>query len=530
MVKTNLVMPNSLLDVDINSHVEVKNPLRYPKRYLGSKEEKQKQIAEDLANDDISTDEEFTKLENDVRKRRLDEFLGNDSGSDKEFLISKYPSLINPSESETEDRMCNNKRKKKYQKKISSKSDLEDKNSSTLKNQAPQNSLPIVTENTSSQVIFDESKKIPDMCDENPDHVKVSAKRMLNFSNEDSGNLPGIIMFTMISEDLFSERMISLENGKKLLIHMEDKTAFIKHEIKYDNLVFHSEGVTSGPHAVLSFEKGQFYLNDLNSNTGTYLDKNKMKPNSRCLLHSGQYVNFGNDVTAKIKILSPHNSEQITIEKSPLPLLSNKMKSKDTRSKEDEIPLTDSGFIIFHPATEDSKFDFVKRQICLKSSQSMEIFRFDPMDHFRKLANENNLVFFCPKLSRKHATLYFDNENFYISDHSTNGTSITNAEGTKVLLEKKQKYIIHSGDVVSFGDHICDAINARIEIKDQKRKTVSEKFEVAKKIRMESSNPINNNSLENNNSIEDQTSTDTKSGNEEKIINTEEPSTVRAPL
>ena len=138
---------------------------------------------------------------------------------------------------------------------------------------------------------------------------------------------------------------------------MEDKTAFIKHEIKYDNLVFHSEGVTSGPHAVMSFEKGQFYLNDLNSNTGTYLDKNKMKPNSRCLLHSGQYVNFGNDVTAKIKILSPHNSEQITIEKSPLPLLSNKMKSKDTRSKEDEIPLTDSGFIIFHPATEDSKFD-----------------------------------------------------------------------------------------------------------------------------------------------------------------------------
>ena len=87
MVKTNLVMPNSLLDVDINSHVEVKNPLRYPKRYLGSKEEKQKQIAEDLANDDISTDEEFTKLENDVRKRRLDEFLGDDSGSDKETLV-----------------------------------------------------------------------------------------------------------------------------------------------------------------------------------------------------------------------------------------------------------------------------------------------------------------------------------------------------------------------------------------------------------------------------------------------------------
>ena len=107
----------------------------------------------------------------------------------------------------------------------------------------------------------------------------------------------------------------------------------------------------------------------------------------------------------------------------------------------------------------------------------MEIYRFDTMDHFQKLANENNLVFFFPKLSRKHATLYFDND-FYISDHSTNGTSITYFEGTKVLLEKNETYVINSGDVVSFGDHDYDAINTRIEIqiKDQKRKTVSEKF------------------------------------------------------
>ena len=70
----------------------------------------------------------------------------------------------------------------------------------------------------------------------------------------------------------------------------------------------------------------------------------------------------------------------------------------------------------------------------------MEIYRFDTMDHFQKLANENNLVFFFPKLSRKHATLYFDND-FYISDHSTNGTSITYLEGRKVVLEKNRKYI-----------------------------------------------------------------------------------------
>ena len=104
-------------------------------------------------------------------------------------------------------------------------------------------------------------------------------------------------------------------------------------------------------------------------------------------------------------------------------------------------------------------------------------------------------------------TLYFENENFYISDHSTNGTSITNTEGTKVLLEKNEKHVLHSGDVVSFGDHSCDAINTRIEI-----------------IRMESSN-LNNNSLENNNSIiEEQTSTNTKSRTEDTINNTEKPS------
>jgi hypothetical protein len=250
-VKTNFVVPNSLLDVDMKSPAEVKNPMRYPKQYLGTKEEKQQQIAEDLA--DVSTDEEFTKLEKNYREKKLDEYLGEDSGSDKEFLLSKHPSLISPSGSETEGGKSNNERKKRYQKKHDKikfpKS--ENKQSSTLKNQDHQNSMSIVTENTSSQVIFDKDNKIPDISDENPDHIEVSAKRMLNFSNEDSDNPPGIIMFKMISKDIFTERMITLKNGKKLLMHKEDENAFIKHEIKYDNLVFHSEGLTSGPHAVL---------------------------------------------------------------------------------------------------------------------------------------------------------------------------------------------------------------------------------------------------------------------------------------
>lgn len=159
------------------------------------------------------------------------------------------------------------------------------------------------------------------------------AKRMLSFSSENSNNLPGIIMFTMINKDNFSERMISLENGKKMLIHKEAKGAFMKHEIKYDNLVFNAEGLASG-HAVLAFEKGQFYINDLFSNTGTYLDGIKLKPNSRCLLYSGQEVNFGHGIAAKIKILSPHNSEKNAI-KPPLALLGNETKCNVQNDKEE---------------------------------------------------------------------------------------------------------------------------------------------------------------------------------------------------
>ena len=75
------------------------------------------------------------------------------------------------------------------------------------------------------------------------------AKKSLDFSNENSDNLPeqsGIIMFTMISKDVYSERMITLKDGKKMLIHKEDNNAFMRHEIKHDNLVFKSEGLTSG--------------------------------------------------------------------------------------------------------------------------------------------------------------------------------------------------------------------------------------------------------------------------------------------
>ena len=165
------------------------------------------------------------------------------------------------------------------------------------------------------------------------------AKRSLDFSSENSDNVPeqpGIIVFTMISKDAFSERIITLKNGKKILIHKEDNNAFMKHEIKNDNLVFNSEGLTSG-HAVLSFEKQEFYLNDLFSNSGTYIDGKKLKPNSRCILYSGQRVNFGHGIIAKIKILSPHNSEKNCTIKPPLALLGNRNKSNGSQENDFKI-------------------------------------------------------------------------------------------------------------------------------------------------------------------------------------------------
>ena len=160
------------------------------------------------------------------------------------------------------------------------------------------------------------------------------AKRSLDFSSENSDNVPeqpGIIVFTMISKDAFSERIITLKNGKKILIHKEDNNAFMKHEIKNDNLVFNSEGLTSG-HAVLSFEKQEFYLNDLFSNSGTYIDGRKLKPNLRCILHSGQKVNFGHGIIAKVKILSPN----CTI-RPPLALLGNKTKINGSQENDFNI-------------------------------------------------------------------------------------------------------------------------------------------------------------------------------------------------
>ena len=154
--------------------------MRYPKRYLGSTEEKKQQIREDLA--DVSTDEEFSKHE---RERKYDEWLGDESGSDKEFeLPSKFPSLIYPSGSETEDKKSNNKRKKKFQKKSEKskfpKSDL----ASTSKNQATPIVKPLMTENTSQDIFDDEGNEIPDISDENPDENPDQIKVILIKSPE----------------------------------------------------------------------------------------------------------------------------------------------------------------------------------------------------------------------------------------------------------------------------------------------------------------------------------------------------------
>ena len=50
-------------------------------------------------------------------------------------------------------------------------------------------------------------------------------------------------------------------------------------------------------------------------------------------------------------------------------------------------------------------------------------------------------------ISRKHATLYFENGAVYVLDASTNGTFIN---GKRV--EKMQKIPLHKGDKITFAD------------------------------------------------------------------------------
>ena len=50
-------------------------------------------------------------------------------------------------------------------------------------------------------------------------------------------------------------------------------------------------------------------------------------------------------------------------------------------------------------------------------------------------------------ISRKHATLYFENGNVYVMDASTNGTYINGRR-----IDKMQKVILNKGDKITFAD------------------------------------------------------------------------------
>ena len=128
---------------------------RYPKRYLGSTEEKKQQIADALAN--VSTDEEIANLNKDNKK--LDEFfedqiLDLDKELDKDYVPEKTPSSNNndvelidptpsPSSSEYEmDVNLNSKPKRKCFRKRKAKISKMDTGfiQETSSGQAPENS------------------------------------------------------------------------------------------------------------------------------------------------------------------------------------------------------------------------------------------------------------------------------------------------------------------------------------------------------------------------------------------------------
>ena len=191
----------------------------------------------------------------------------------------------------------------------------------------------------------------------------------------------------------FENRTICLTEGGELNIlrTLEDQPE------SSTNLTFNC-GALSKLHGRISYHKGQFYIDDLNSRNGTYLNSERIR-NMPKKLEDGDLLRLGEDVIQSGKRY-PCMSANIFI-------------NNQSYRNESEQHTRSSKTIVFKPL-EKSKVKFEARKITLCDGDEILVQRSDSQSPFSLSMNESNLVFECDRLSNKHATISLKDDCFYI--------------------------------------------------------------------------------------------------------------------
>ncbi|PJF31252.1 MAG: hypothetical protein CUN51_05140 [Candidatus Thermofonsia Clade 1 bacterium] len=103
-----------------------------------------------------------------------------------------------------------------------------------------------------------------------------------------------------------SERLI-FEEGTSVVLGRIDLNSSDVARFDLTRFGGHERGV-SREHCVISYHNGHFFVTDLNSSNGTYVNRKRLQPNEACLLNDGDELTLGN-LSMTLRFLATERSE-----------------------------------------------------------------------------------------------------------------------------------------------------------------------------------------------------------------------------
>ena len=116
--------------------------------------------------------------------------------------------------------------------------------------------------------------------------------------------------------------------------------------------------------------------------------------------------------------------------------------------------------IIFRPSETNEYSKFIPRTITLDDGEKIIVQGFN----INRTINASNLVFDGNLLSKMHATFSLKDNVLYLQDHSTNNTSITQANGISIEINHGKSVVVNSFDTINFGSCPNEGVITEAEI------------------------------------------------------------------
>jgi len=210
--------------------------------------------------------------------------------------------------------------------------------------------------------------------------------------------------------------ILEIRKGNNLIQQSLIEESLISIGRELDNHVFLEEKNISRYHAKILQDTEGYFLIDLGSANGTYLNGAEISPKRPRLLVNGDIIRIGS------------YELRFSTEVSP--------------AKPLNVPVSHAPTIVgsFHPHRTKPP-----ENINMRNRQVLRIGRDD----------RNDTVINHPAVSRFHAKIQRKNGSFYITDSSTNGTFINgkrvtrgyNAKKLHKIIERKLSYILKTGNM-----------------------------------------------------------------------------------